>query len=79
MKAIGGLGTLTSLMLSLAGGAAEHPNVLFIAVDDLRPQLGCYGEPGVHSPSIDALAAAGMVFQRELWDKPNHPGRLCTR
>ena len=38
-------------------------NVLFIAVDDLRPQLGCYGVDWIQSPHIDALAAEGTVFQ----------------
>ncbi|QDV81689.1 sulfatase-like hydrolase/transferase [Stieleria magnilauensis] len=40
------------------------PNVLFIAVDDLRPELGCYGETAVHSPHIDALAQSGVLFER---------------
>jgi len=44
--------------------AAEHPNVLFIAVDDLRPDLGCYGHEFVKSPHIDRLAADGTVFNR---------------
>jgi arylsulfatase A-like enzyme len=49
-----------------AGDCAEpeRPNVLFIAVDDLRPQLGCYGKEGIHSPNIDRLAASGVVFER---------------
>lgn len=44
--------------------AAERPNVLFIAVDDLRPQLGCYGFKRMRTPNIDRLAAQGTVFRR---------------
>jgi iduronate 2-sulfatase len=43
---------------------AKRPNVLFIASDDMRPQLGCYGDPTVKSPHLDALAKRGMVFER---------------
>ncbi len=39
-------------------------NVLFIAVDDLRPQLGCYGQKQIISPNIDRLAASGLLFER---------------
>jgi len=38
--------------------------VLFIAVDDLRPELGCYGNSYVRSPAIDGLAREGVVFTR---------------
>ena len=41
-----------------------RPNVLFIAVDDLRPQLACYGRQQMQSPNIDRLAAAGVLFER---------------
>ncbi|MBN8731163.1 MAG: sulfatase [Acidobacteria bacterium] len=48
---------------ALAQGAqARRPNVLMIAVDDLRPSLGCYGNPGIRSPNLDRLAASGMRF-----------------
>jgi iduronate 2-sulfatase len=42
----------------------NRPNVLFIVVDDLRPELGCYGRDYIKSPNIDRLARAGMVFDR---------------
>ena len=39
-------------------------NVLVFIIDDLRPQLGCYGESWMHTPRIDALASRGLRFDR---------------
>ena len=43
---------------------AKRPNVLLICVDDLRPELGCYGRDWMHTPHIDQLAATGRRFER---------------
>jgi iduronate 2-sulfatase len=56
---------LAFTLLSLAiARAADRPNVLFIAVDDLRPELGTYGAGHIRSPHIDRLAATGVRFDR---------------
>jgi iduronate 2-sulfatase len=57
------LPTIAAVLLSLTPlQAADRPNVLFITVDDMRPELGCYGNQIVKTPNIDHLAAHGIVF-----------------
>lgn len=46
------------------GPADGRPNVLMIVVDDLRDDIGCFGNPLAKTPHIDRLAARGMVFDR---------------
>src|SRR4051812_12009235 len=56
---------LTSATTLRADAASPpRPNVLFIAIDDLRPQLGCYGDPLAKTPNLDALASRGLLFNR---------------
>ncbi|MCP5537510.1 MAG: sulfatase [Akkermansiaceae bacterium] len=54
---------LLFFLLLAAAGLRAAPNVLFIAVDDLRPELGCYGEAHMHTPNIDSLASQGRLFR----------------
>jgi iduronate 2-sulfatase len=63
----------TPVVLMLALTAVSHAadaskpqglNVLFVAVDDLRPEMGCYGNPVIRTPNLDRLAARGIVFNR---------------
>ena len=54
---------LLLLLGSTLAAVAQPPNVLFIAVDDLRPELGCYGESHMVTPQIDTLASQGRIFR----------------
>lgn len=40
----------------------QRPNILFISIDDLRPELGCYGNDFVKTPNIDQFASDGVLF-----------------
>ena len=58
-------------IMPLSGGCShqvvsekQKPNILFIPVDDLRPELGCYGNDIIKTPNIDKLAKQGVVFTR---------------
>ena len=64
------LGIQTHLFARGRRDSIQKPNVLFIAVDDLRPQLGCYGHEKMISPNIDQLAADGVTFLRSYCQVP---------
>jgi arylsulfatase A-like enzyme len=58
------------IVLPLVAAETRGPNVLFIAIDDLRPQLGCYGEEPVITPHLDKLAAQGRLFHNHYTQVP---------
>ena len=71
------LGLLAVSVLMLENGCQQtdkektkQSNILFIAVDDLRPELGCYGQDHIHSPNIDELASEGVQFNRAYCQSP---------
>lgn len=57
---------------------ATPPNILFICVDDLRPELGCYGNYQIQSPSLDRLAREGVVFTNHFANVPTCGASRCT-
>ena len=58
-------------VLSTAAQSPAQPNVLFIAVDDLRPELGCYGVDYIKTPRIDAFAKTGRLFRNHYVTAPS--------
>lgn len=74
---------VTLMMLAGVSSAAEEtkvlrPNVLFIAVDDLRPQLGCYGHDFMHTPRLDRFASQGRLFHRHYVQVPTCGASRCA-
>ncbi|WP_017258524.1 sulfatase [Pedobacter arcticus] len=53
---------ITNSFVTLAQ-KSNKPNILFIAIDDLKPVLGCYGDQLIKTPNIDRLAKRGTVFK----------------
>ena len=55
---------VAALLTSLQAAEARRPNVLFIAVDDLRPEVAASGSDLIKTPNLDRIAARGTTFER---------------
>lgn len=72
-------GTCLSMMLPGCSPISQQkPNILFIAVDDLRPELGCYGNKVIKTPNIDRLAASGRMFTNHFVSVPTCGASRCS-
>lgn len=73
------IGILVALLCGVnavtAADQATRPNVVFLAVDDMKDWVQCLGgyEGTVHTPNIDRLAARGMLFTNA-----HCPSPLCA-
>lgn len=59
------------LLVLTHSSMAEKPNILFLCIDDLRPELHCYGVEHIKSPNIDRLAERGRLFSRHYVNAPS--------
>jgi iduronate 2-sulfatase len=50
---------------------SQKPNILLICIDDLRPELNCFGANYISSPNIDALAEKGVSFRKHFVNAPS--------
>jgi arylsulfatase A-like enzyme len=63
---------------NVTGQKHSKYNVLFLLIDDLRPELGCYGNKYIHSPNIDRFASTATVFKKHFVVVPTcGPSRAC--
>lgn len=52
----------TLFLVDAADAADQRPNVVWLIVEDMSPQFGCYGETAIQTPNVDRLAAEGVRF-----------------
>ncbi len=57
-------------LLSTIAQAAERPNIVWIIVDDMSPNFGCYGEKMISTPHVDAMARSGVQFTKAFVTAP---------
>lgn len=74
------LGTVVVACLGAAASvrAAERPNVLFIAIDDLRNDLGALGAPHAKTPQLDAFAKTARMFTHHYVQVPTCGASRCS-
>ena len=61
---------LLSLKPNNKGNKNDKPNIIFISIDDLRPQLNCYRKTEIISPNIDSLASRSYLYENAVCNFP---------
>ncbi len=70
MKKLFALISIVLFIVATCNPENNSPNILFIAVDDLRPELGCYGNEIIRTPNLDKLASKGSLFTNHFVQVP---------
>jgi arylsulfatase A-like enzyme len=58
------------IFLSLTSCENEKPNILWITVEDISPDLGCYGDENANTPVLDKLASEGFMYTNAFANAP---------
>lgn len=61
---------VSCFLIGIAVKAQELPNILWISVEDISPDLGCYGDQLAHTPVLDQLAKDGVLYSNAIADAP---------
>ncbi|MBD3274370.1 MAG: sulfatase-like hydrolase/transferase, partial [Candidatus Marinimicrobia bacterium] len=75
LKSAGILGVMSTVPFSLQKCASadeeySRPNVLWITAEDISPALGCYGDEYANTPTLDALAEDGILYENAFATAP---------
>lgn len=55
--------SLIMLLILSCTGKDDMPNIIYISIEDMKPDLACYGNPIVHSPNLDDFAGDAVLFR----------------
>jgi iduronate 2-sulfatase len=64
------IASLAFAAIAAHGAAPARPNILFISIDDMKTELGCYGAPQVKTPHLDRFAGSALRFDRAFCQVP---------
>ncbi len=79
MGLTGGTAWLGQGALRAEAPAQARPNILWVSTEDISPNLGCYGDPHAHTPTLDQLADEGIRFTNAFAAAPVcAPNRCCV-
>jgi len=64
------LGQSAAGVVAASQSGGERPNILYIILEDIGPNLGCYGEPLLKTPNLDRFASQGIRFTNAFATAP---------
>ena len=67
------LGSVALLLSACKAPQPNKPNIIWVVWEDMSPDLHCYGNPMVRSPTLDRMAAQGIRYTNAFAN-----GTVCT-